>query len=169
MMTGEALFGTRQLHLVSAKQCHLESFLPDIRPVDNEEWVAGTGQTTRSSISAAIALGRSWAVLDEDGACWALWGVQPQWYLPVGSSKQPCGVAWMVASRKAQCHVYSMHRLFAQGIDDMHAHYHHLEAWAYHRNTLHHKWMERMGWVRSGQVAHFATGLGFIHFTRDAP
>lgn len=150
------------LHLVSAAAHHLGTFMPDIRPLDNEEWVAGTGMRTKEAIGNAIQYGAAWAVVDNAGVCWALWGVAPKF--PHGECDT--GVAWMVASRKAARNLHSMHRLFRKGISDMHARYHHLEAWAYGRNTLHHVWMERFGWTRTGQVANFATPLSFIQYER---
>lgn len=140
--------------------------MPDIRPLDNEEWVAGTGMRTRTAIGNAISMpyGDAWSVLDHEGNCWALWGVGPK---HLGYDNDT-GIAWMVASRKAQRHLHSMHRLFEKGISNMHSRFHHLEAWAYSKNTLHHLWMERFGWQRTGRVAHFATGLGFIEFERLA-
>lgn len=154
-----------RLRLVTAKQEHIASFMPDIRPLDNEEWVAGTASSTWNGLSAVIAVfpDSSWAVLDDWGYCWALWGVtRPD--TPVAFR----GVAWMVASKKAQRNLHAMHRLFNQGISDMHKLYPHLEAWAYSANTLHHRWMERFGWRRTGKVKSFALpGFGFVQFHRS--
>lgn len=153
------------LRIVPARQEHLASFMPDIRPLDNEEWVAGTGSSTWNGLSATLVVfpNSSWAVVDDNETCWALWGVT--------SPSSPVsfrGVAWMVASKKAQRNLHAMHRLFHQGISDMHKLYPHLEAWAYAPNTLHHKWMQRFGWEKTGRAKSFALpGFGFVQFTRS--
>ena len=154
------------LRLVYAEQRHLATFMPDIRPLDNEEWVAGTGMSTRAGLHAVITVhpNSSWAVVGNNEDCWALWGVTP----PVQRFVEFRGVAWMVASKKAQRNLHAMHRLFNQGISDMHKLYPHLEAWAYAPNTLHHRWMERFGWQRTGKVRSFALpGFGFVQFHRS--
>ncbi|MFD1303481.1 hypothetical protein [Methylobacterium marchantiae] len=72
----------------------------------------------------------------------------------------------MVATNHGQRNAFRAQRLFAEVIDTLHLSYPVLEAWAYEGNTLHHHWMERLGFVRTGDRRLMGMGAPFLLFTR---
>lgn len=146
------------LRLEAASGRHARSLQADVRKEDLEEWVVGSAfpdlhHPLALSIRAAGVTAR--AVVDERGECLALWGANPG------------GMAWMIATNEAVRRVQSMRRLFKVGIEEMHELYPRLQAWAYYRNVVHHLWMERCGFTRTGETALLGLGLPFIRFVRD--
>lgn len=152
---------TSKLRLVRATIFEVHSLLKDVREADAEEWALATLMPLSLTLTQSVERTRnSRAVLDHKGDCLALWGVSP-------SDRPEVGFAWMVATKGATRRLVAMHRLFAQGISEMHDLYPHLEAWAYEGNTLHHRWMERMGFRRTGHEVVSKFDFKFFQFARS--
>ncbi|MCW2317138.1 hypothetical protein M2322_002692 [Rhodoblastus acidophilus] len=128
----------------------------DVRELDREEWVAASGVPLLVSLNRAIKHGDNWAVLDEEGRCLAIWGVNHD------------GNAWMIATNAAQRRLHEMHTFFKDGIARMHELHPEIDAWAYSKNHLHHKWMLRFGFKQTDQEVTTYPGCRFIRFTRSA-
>lgn len=139
-----------------------ESLHRDIRQRDLEEWVMGGGKPILPLLQTAASMPNARSVLDDEtGQCLAMWGHTPDPY------KEGTASAWMVATNQAQRRVHEMHRFFKQGIAEMHKDHHTLVAAAAHHNTLHHKWMLRMGFVQTPLDVRNELGFRFIIFMRD--
>lgn len=93
------------------------------------------------------------------GPTLCLWGVNPE-----------TGVAWMVATNEAQRQGVRLQRLYREGIAFLHSKTpRDLTAWSLETNTLHHDWMERLGFTRTGAAMSSPLGLRFLQFTRRKP
>lgn len=145
---------TGVIRILPALSEHAHSLIADIRTLDNEEWVSASGSPTTTSLPNIISTypETSWSMVDTGiDKCLAMFGV-------VGVTRER-GTVWMLATREAERRVHSLHRLFREGIGLMHRQCEVLEAWAYCKNTLHHKWMVRMGFTPTGQSAKLGLGV----------
>lgn len=113
----------------------------DVRDVDKMEWEIATGQPFLGHLLAGL--------LSKDAKNFSLWkgehchavfGVQPYGVPGVGR-------AWFAGSNGLMHCVHEAHRHFEIGIEKLHEDYPTLIASSWHRNTVHHKWMERMGFT----------------------
>ncbi|MBK3400422.1 hypothetical protein [Methylobacterium ajmalii] len=91
-----------------------------------------------------------------------IWGATP---IP---ERPGVGRAWLIGTNLGQRHVRRVQRHFWAGLGELHARFPLLEAWAYEGNTLHHHWMERLGFERTGDRQLMGLGAPFIHFERRA-
>lgn len=155
------------LKLVQAEHDDVRELVEDLRSADREEWEVGTGsKPIPALLHRLIDMDglRVKAVRDEDDFCIAMWG---------HSVRLGLGNAWMLCTNGAVKRVHSMHRLFKNGIQEMHEDLPQLVAWAYYRNSVHIEWMMRMGFKYAGDATVLNPNLPkthgiFLKFTREA-
>lgn len=123
----------------------IEAIFADVRMSDYEEWRLSAfrlglgGVPFDALLGAAVASGRlSRVLVDAEGDPLCAWGV--------GWS----GCAWLVGTTEGQRVAHRIQRHFKAGIQELHQHFEVLQAHAWNENTLHHHWMERLGFIRSG-------------------
>lgn len=137
----------------------------NVRPADRDEWEAASGKPFDMALWTALLLNHNhtWMLLHDD-RCLMLFGVSPYEWNPTG-----VGAAWLVATKEAEEKVHTMHRFFRQGIAELHKVCPKLNAWAYHKNKLHHEWMRRMGFKDTGGRCPIGSRGEMFHlFTKDA-
>lgn len=89
----------------------------------------------------------------------------PLFAFGVGASGvEGVGNAWLFATNKAQRQAPRLQRYFAACMRMLHHQSPTLDAHAIDSNTLHHHWMERLGFERIGPSPWL--GARFIHFRR---
>lgn len=133
-----------------------------IRQADRDEWVGGTGGDVLQSVLEALeipgALNET-ITLNDVPLC--MYGTYPTVELGVGQ-------VWFLATRTAEKHVIAIHHLFQPVLEDMHRRYPLLLAYTHPRNRLHHKWMERNGFVLSHKVITLV-GIPYLAYIRKGP
>jgi len=130
----------------------------NIRPADYAEWYAQLEHRDDVAKSIAVAAlrhteGGVVRVLRVGTRAVAIWGSRPcEWPIPpyLGA---PTRLAWMVATKEAEKHVLSLHRVLKQQVREAHAGCSTLVCYADERNTLHHKWLEHFGFKFTGRAA----------------
>lgn len=151
------------MKLVTATPEMVSNLAGPLRRADIEEWCTAVNWNYPAEVLLRFCISRdaatSRAVLDERGKALCFWGVGP-------GEKPEVGIAWMVATKEALRRVHSLHRHFKQGIAEMHEAYPTLEAYAYIKNTVHHRWMERVGFACVGQGKTPGTEYYFLKFVR---
>lgn len=147
--------------VVPATLAHAQSLIQNgIRAVDREEWVAGTGHTVEDKLARAVSSDGAYLRAFIVGTrCLCIWGVHD-----AGLSK-PAGQIWLIAAKEAERHVLSIHRHFTGEMAEIHARWPLLVAYCYGKNTLHQKWMERVGFEPKGNMI-LGLGFPFILYTR---
>jgi hypothetical protein len=145
---------------------HIEDFLSQkVRQVDHDEWFAAGGgrtmaQTLRSIPEDVYAEQR--ACLNEDGWCIALWGVTPD------PDVEGVGLCWMVATEEASKWGVRLHYMFAKPqMQELEKRFRCLCAVPMASNTLHHKWLMKLGFEFLNVVA--AGYIPFYLFARRSP
>lgn len=146
----------------------VRSMTGKVREMDRREWELAGDKPFFLTLARTVEAWptQTWAVVDgRHGHCLAMWGVEPTLdefgYLPAVAI---WGNAWMVATPEAVKRAHSMHRFFKQGIADMHALYPTLLATSYAKNTVHHDWMLRMGFML--RVPMVINGHDYLQFIR---
>ncbi len=118
----------------------------DVRQADLEEWFMGTGLMTHKLLlegrTGAGDLTR--ALVNEHGKCLCMWGVFPD------EDRSNVGRLWLIATNEAANRGKAIHKLWRRELKVLHAKYPKLEAWSYHKNTLHHKWLRVIGFELMG-------------------
>lgn len=150
------------LRLVPTRTNHIASLLADVREIDAEEWrIASGGQPLEACVVQCVMLaeGRARSILDEAGRCLCIYGASR---MP-GAPRR--GVAWLIGTNEGQRRALHIQRYWKQGIAELHREFDVLEAHAYDANTVHHFWMERLGFVRCGASRAFGVP-GFTKFER---
>lgn len=134
----------------------------DVRECDREEWVLASGRPLYPCLYDALeqATGpvRTMHLWDHPLCIW-------------GANRTPTpgtGLAWLIGTNLGQRHVRQVQRHFWLGLQELHAAFPRLDAWAYDQNHLHHHWMERLGFARTGDERRMGLGARFILFRREA-
>lgn len=126
-----------------AKAYHeaIYSLCRDVRDVDRREWSFTTAHDLPEAIFAGTLYerARNWA-LWEDGDCQAIFGAHP-------TTLSGIGRAWFIGTNSLMQRVHKAHGFFEEGMADLHKGFPVLIASSWHRNTVHHRWMERMGFA----------------------
>lgn len=130
-----------------------------VRQEDRDEWVGGTGGEVLSSLLEALDIpGSHNETVFLNGVPLAMFGTYPSQDVGVGQ-------VWFLATKTAERHVLAIHQLLAPVLKDMHGRFPVLLAYTHPRNTLHHKWMERNGFVYSHEI-RTALGISYLAYTR---
>lgn len=141
-----------------------------LRQADVDEWVGGVGGDVLRAMLNAIEI--PWSInrtFFHRGVPMAMWGSYAAWGpdAPRGS----VGQVWFIATNLAMKHTVDIHRYARSELRSMHTRFEYLIAHTHPRNTLHHKWLERHGWVRQPGVLMTTVGipyLAYIHY-KEAP
>lgn len=133
----------------------LEMVLHDIRPQDIREWEDGSGRPFQVGATTAIMFGEFVrAAYDEDGVPLCFWGGDR-------------GVVWLFATKAAERRALSLHKILAPNLKDLTNRWDLLTALADARNTLHHKWLEWLGFEFLETVATGPYGKPFKMYVKD--
>ncbi len=130
------------------------------RPEDIEEWEAASGLSFTKAVPIAFSRDPIWAgwTLGVEPFALAVWGVEP-W---VGDS----GEAWMICTEHSWRYGKTLCKDFGVHFAEVCKGYTEVTAHSYAKNTLHHRWMRRMGMVETGTTT--INGHPFIIFsTKD--
>ena len=132
-----------------------------IRQADREEWVGGTGMRVLPALMAVLAMpvGQASTIM-RAGVPLCMFGTHP-------TAADGVGQVWFLASKQAEKHVLSLHRALQPVLAEMHTEYPVLLAYTHPKNTLHHHWMERNGFVFSHLIVT-AMGLTYLAYVRKA-
>ncbi len=128
--------------------CDIVSLRGRLRPADKREWFGG-GADWETQLWHAYALRgeegyKTWVLRDVYGTCLAVYGVRP-------TDVPGVGQAFFVAAQDAMPHWRSIQRRGAAILLRMLQAYPRIIAWTHHANTVHHRWMETMGFHFLGQ------------------
>lgn len=148
----------RKLHLTDAREvCR------DVRPEDRTEWLTaaeelGLGDSLVRLVVGCIQTSVVGGTIVEHDRPVCIWGAS--------EDRPGTGTAWLIGTNRGQRIAHRIQRHFKEGIAEMHSLFPVLEAHAFEQNLLHHYWMERLGFVRSGMSPMLTSGR-FILFSRD--
>lgn len=127
----------------------LADILMDPREADKREWeTAGWNCPFEVSLKQAI----------EGDMVWEACATYPQFKTLLAFGVIPharlwdVGKVWLVATNAAVLHYRDLRRVYFEGLMLMLEFFPTLHAWADSRNTLHHRWMEVMGFKRTDKV-----------------
>lgn len=130
-----------------ATEVDLKAILRDPRKADVREWEkAGGNKSFQQMLDEAVRRPEARAVrkLYGEGAPFltlALFGV-----FPFGTFQgEPRGLGWMVLSNAALRHLRPLSRLWRRTRDELHRDFYTIDAWADDENTLHKRWLEKVG------------------------
>lgn len=123
-----------------------EDLMEDAREADRQEWEAASGEPFSQAIMHGLTC------YADTGHAWvAKYG--PHVLLAFGVVEQPLagiGNAWMLCTNRSVPLFRAIHQHWHKHLGEMLAIRPVLHAWADERNTLHHRWMKRMGFVDTG-------------------
>jgi len=154
--TGAHGMSTTKCEIVPATALHA-AFMDAMgfRQADVEEWVGGLGRKVLPGLLDALEVpGSKNETFLLDGVPLCMWGTHP-------ATTEGVGIVWLLATKAAERHVLAIHRHFGPVLKDMHSRYPVLYAMTHPRNTTHHRWMERNGFVKDGMVS---TALGIPYY-----
>lgn len=145
----------------------LEDILGDYREADKREWeTAGWNRPFEVSLRQAIEGDMVWSADFVDPCSLKTllaFGVVPHARL------RSVGTVWLVATEGAVSHYRDLRRVYFVGFKLMLEFFPTLHAWADSRNTLHHRWMEVMGFKRTDKVVLLGEGEDpFFLFTYNS-
>lgn len=125
--------------------------MEDAREADRQEWEAASGEDFSTALMVALDSN------DNTGRAWvAKYG--PHILLAFGVVELPLngiGNAWMLCTNRSVRLYRALHQHWRKHLDQMLAIRPVLHAWADGRNTLHHRWMQRMGFVDAGVTRYY--------------
>ncbi|WP_298951565.1 hypothetical protein [uncultured Methylobacterium sp.] len=147
-------------HVTRAKPWHADLLIRDVRRDDLTEWVLASGRPLQPCLAEGIAGSTVARTMWHPEGVLCIWGVTP-------TPDPLVGRAWLIGTNLGQEHVRRVQRHFREGLSELHAAYPRLDAWAYLGNELHHHWMERLGFERTGEPRVMGLGAPFILFTRE--
>lgn len=128
---------------------------PDLRYADLREWLAGVGMGPVVALEHGWTYGR--AALDEEGQVLCFWGAEPD------------GSVWLAACNRAVPRARSIHRLLKEEFKEVLSvatqHGYDMYCMADSRNTLHHRWLEWLGFKFIREEYWGVLGLPFKLFT----
>lgn len=133
----------------------------DARTVDRAEWAIASGMKLAPALRLCIARADGLARIMVAGSrplC--IWGAGP-------SAVRGQGIAWLLGTNLGQRMALRVQRHFREGVEELHDTYPTLTAEAWDQNHLHHFWMERLGFQRTGQTRTMGLGGTFIQFKRE--
>lgn len=133
----------------------------NIRGADQLECLAGTG----SPLEVHMALVWDYldykrVALDEGGRLLCAWGVDCGGPLRLGN-------VWLFATERAVPRAAAIHRHLKVEMESIEAMYPVLECWADSRNTVHHRWLQWLGFREIGEEPYGKMGLPFKHFRKE--
>lgn len=133
----------------------------DIRAADELECYAAVLQGVASHTASAWSFMHYKRVaLDEDGRLLCAWGVDP-------AGPPEVGYVWLFATTKAVPRAAAIHRNLKVEMEAIEALYPVLECWADSRNTVHHRWLQWLGFREIGEEPYGKMGLPFKHFRKE--
>jgi hypothetical protein len=151
--------------VVPATADHAMAMLPHVRGKDRGEWVAGTGESTRQRLVAAV--------LDPSGFARAIFaeGMEvPLILWGAGAAETPgVGQAWLIATNAAERLAFSLHRLLKPELQILDTTFPRCVAYSDKRNVVHHQWLTWAGFdlVEERKMGPF--NLPFYVYERTAP
>lgn len=154
----------KRVSVVDAKPEHVEAILADVRSKDRAEWVCGTGLPLGLLLRYAVEEAEGVrTALDPDGVPLAIWGLDS-----VERTEGTRGV-WLIATNRAEKHVLSFHRFLHGELTRLHkaAGDAPLAAWADQRNSVHLKWLRRIGFNGGPSLPTGPLGLPYKFFWRN--
>lgn len=145
-----------RVRVEDATEAHFAQVAHDIRPADRAEWSAGTGKLFGDAVKDTFAYGGYMRVaIGDDGVPLCFWGCDD-------------GRVWLFATQTAEKYALSLHRVLAPNLKDLLDRWPRLEAYADYRNTVHHKWLQWLGFelVRVVDLPPF--GMPFKIYVKEA-
>jgi len=151
-----------RVHVEEARRDHLPPILDDIRPADLREWAAGTGSADlQAGLEPVFREGRfARAACDEDGRALCMWGVDG---MPDGA-----GWVWLFATNRAVPQFLPIHRHLRAELEVILSRWPILHAYSDARNSMHHRWLEWLGFEHVEDVHLGPFGLPFKHYTKES-
>lgn len=130
----------------------------DLRYADRREWLAGVGAGPVETLAHGWTYGR--AALDEHGDILCFWGAEPD------------GSVWLAACNRAVPRARAIHRLLQEEFKEVLSvatqNGYPVYCMADSRNTLHHRWLEWLGFKYAREEYWGVLGLPFRLYTYEA-
>ncbi|MCC5780535.1 hypothetical protein H7H48_15850 [Nitratireductor sp. B36] len=145
-----------KVEVVDATLDQVYSVLDDIRPADMAEWYAGSGLWFEKAVAEAFE-GNEYRKA-------ALLGGLPLCFWGVGTD----GYVWLFATETAEKHALSLHRVLKPELNKLFEVSPRLLALADSRNTVHHQWLEWLGFSFQEEVPSGPLGMDFKLYTKEA-
>jgi hypothetical protein len=154
------------MQVVDATSEHIAHLLAKpIRQDDVDEWFAASGgrplAETLRDILKLPTMASCRALLNDDGECICLWGLN--------GGELGEGIVWLIASEEAEPHGKHIHRYWPKEVALMHMHFALLVAIAYGGNTLHLEWLRAIGFKPLATDYVGPGQLPFITHIREMP
>lgn len=151
------------MQVVDAELHHvLQVVHGDVRQVDIDEWVLGSGLQFDHVLTKRLGLETQYvrALLDDGGVCICLWGVYPE---------AGYGAVWLIGTTEAEEIGNRIHRLWPEEVGRMHMRHPTLRALAYSGNALHLRWLGQIGFTHEADYLIGPGRIPFTLFVRQAP
>lgn len=143
------------ISVIKPEVSHLMQVQDDIRMADLAEWFAGTGIPFFEGAKFAINESEfAQVAIDEQGTPLCFWGGDD-------------GIVWLFATRSAEKKALSLHKILKPNLDELHARWGKLTAVADSRNTVHHTWLEWLGFDLASENPRAPFGLPFKTYIKD--
>lgn len=143
-----------------ARPDHIPPMLDTIRQADLNEWYAGTGSADieRGLFHVWYNKGYAKAAVAGDGVALCVWGVD--------DNGDGSGNIWLFATERAAKFAIAIHRNLRSEMDTMLARWPTLVAFSDRRNTVHHTWLDWIGFEFEREVFLKPFGLPFRKYVR---
>ena len=128
-------------------------FATRARGEDIEEWQMASGRPFIQTIREAVSRPGS-TVVEIHGQPIVLFGHS---LLGVMASGKRIGAGWLLLEETYRQYIKTLHLVFLNVLPEIADEYDALDAFSYSENTLHHRWMEMVGFVRVGQSVTWAS------------
>lgn len=127
----------------------------DIRAEDLREWYSGTGIDALDGMTYSVAFGKLVrAAYSEDGTPLCFWGCDG-------------GNVWLFATNAAARRAFSLHKVLAPNLKELTDTWPLLKALAHSDNTVHHRWLEWLGFELVEEVEAGPFRENFKMYVRD--
>lgn len=138
----------------------INDIMNDVRDEDKVEWETASGVSLADALWSSLKSEEAWVAgyfLKGGYRVLALGGATPSILRGVGN-------AWMILTKEGASRPHRLQRNFFIFLRSLLETYPTLHAWADARNTLHHEWMLKCGFIQTSAVVTIG-GFPFILFT----
>jgi hypothetical protein len=131
----------------------------NIRPEDENEWIAGSGRTDTLTLLAEACVWDETYVIRHKDEPLVIAGIIPL-------KEAGACLGWMACTVDAPRHALALHYFIGPVFDSVGTRYDRIVCYADKRNKLHHKWMAWVGFDLMGETPYGPLQMPFLVFER---
>jgi hypothetical protein len=155
------LLGSGKYRVRRARVADSETVLLDIREKDKAEWDASVPGGLALLADCINSSAECWSVIDDaTGRAHIIWGVVPRY--------DYCDTTWLLGTNEGQAQCAWIFQECRELTTAFFRRWPYTECWSDERNTVHHQWLEWLGYgLHRHHVILGPQGLPFRHYRKE--